>query len=496
MIEQPSAASLKPGVSRQCQANRHCAMEGPSFTLPVVSIGRPDGQLTVSCEVCGVFACGGCAKRDALCLRLGDIDVFAWRLACPLCGSVLGDPQPHHAVLHSADFGSLAVLDTSVTPWQLENESALDHVRHALAHHDAKALRLLWVFNTRSSVPGVIRLSEMAVEESPGEGVTWLCAALLCAKVGYPFASRHALKELAALIKDADMDQRPGLAAIRHLDLTANDGSLDNSRVEDLSKRLADCDEQLVHQARKLFNPDLARYHSFVRSYFDGNVPPNEAVKQFFPAGTPTTPAISDYLTAQSFEESIDFAEVNEERERFITVLTSVVSDDEVTELVAKALAQRLGQLSESDYYKYLWQLAEKNEVNLSEYPHFEAYFRYVSLANSIANEAFHGDMWNGIRVGYAEKIQTAEERSLVEEATRVRLIARVLHFCQSRSGATRSKETSTARSDSLEALAKELNVTPEKPPPSFWQRLIGFWRRLFSNARNPESSRRKKDLI
>jgi len=484
-----SATSLKPGVSRQCQANRHCAMEGPSYSVPVVSIGRPDGRLTVSCGVCGVFACGGCAKRDALCFRLGDLDLFAWRLACPLCGSVLGDPQPLRAVLHSAHFGPLAVLDTSVTPWQLENERALDHIRKALAHHDAKALRLLWVFNTQSSVPGVIRLSEMAVEESPGEGVTWLYVALVCAKVGYPFASRHALEELAALTNDAYMDQRPGLVAIRHLDLTVNDGSLDNSRIENLSKRLADFDEQLVHQSEKVFNPDLARYHSFVRSYFDGKVPSSEAVKQFFPPGAPTTPAISDYLTAQSFEESIDFAEVNAERESFIAVLTNVVSDDEVTELVAKALSQRLGQISESDYYKYLWQLAEKNEVNLSEYPQFEAYYRYVSLANNIANEAFHCDMWSGIRVGYASKIQRAEERSLVEEATRVRLIARVLRFC-------RSNETSAARSDLVEALAKELNVTPEKPPPSFWQRLIGFWRRLFSKRRNPESSRRNKDLI
>ena len=437
MIGELSATLLKPGVSRQCQANRHCAMEGPSFTLPVVSIGKPDGRLTGSCEVCGVFACGGCAKRDALRLRLGDIDIFAWRLACPLCGSVLGDPQPHHAVLHSAHFGSLAVFDTSVTPWQLENTRALDHVRHALAHHEAKALRLLWIFNLQSSVPGVIRLSEMAVEESPNEGVTWLYVALLCAKVSYPFASRHALKELVALINNADMDQRPGLAAIRHLDLTALDGSLDNSRVEDLSKRLADYDEQLVHQARKLFNPDLAQYHSLVRSYFDGNVPPNEALKEFFPPGTPTTPAISEYLKAQTLEESIDLAEVNAERERLIAVLTSVVSDDEVAELVDMTLVQRLGQLSESDYYKYLWQLAEKNDINLSEYPQLKAYSAYVSLVNSIANEAFHGDMWNSIRAGYVEKIQTAEERSLVEEALRVRLIKRVLHFCQSRSGAT-----------------------------------------------------------
>ena len=468
MIEQLNAALLKPGVSRQCQANRHCAMEGPSFTIPIVSIGKPDGKLTVSCRVCGVFVCGGCAKRGALCLRLGYIEVFAWQLACTLCGSVLGDPQPHRAVLHSAHFGSLAALDTSVTPWQLDDERALDHVRQALAHHDAAALRLLWIFNTQLSVPGVIRLSEMAVEESPGEGVTWLYVALLCAKVGFPFAGRHALKELAALINHAGMDQRPGLAAIRQLDLTANDGSLDNNRIEDLSKRMADYDEKLIDQARKLFNPDLAQYHSFVRSYFDGKVPSTEAVKQVFSARTATTPAISDYLTALSLQESIRLAEASAERERFITVLTSVVSDDEVKELVDHSLAQKFGQLSESDYYAYLWQLAEKNKINLSEYPQFEAYVRYTALAGNIPTEEFQADMWDGIRVGYDAKIQTAEERSLVEEALRVRLIARVLRFCQGRSGATRSK-------------AQELNVTHEKPPPSLWQRLIGFWRRLFN---------------
>lgn len=485
MIEQLSTTSLKPGVSRQCQANRHCAMEASSFNVPVVSIGRPDGRLTVSCEICGVFVCGGCSKRDALRLRLGDVDAFAWQLACPLCGSVLGDPKPHYAVLHSAEFGSLAVLDTSVTPWQPEDERALDDIRHALAHHDAKALRLLWVFNTQSSVPGVIRLSEMAVEESPGEGVTWLYVALLCAKVGYPIASRHALKEIAALIDDADVDQRPGLATIKQLDLTANDCSLDNSRVEELSKRLADCDMQLTDQA-SVFNPVLARYHSFVRSYFDGNVSPKEASKQFFPAGTPITPAISDYLDAQKLEESIDLAKVSAERESFITVLTTIVSEDEVTELVFKTLSQRLGQISESDYYRYLWQLAEKNEVNLSAFPQCETYFRYVSLAHSIADKAFHGEMWDGIQFGYAKRIQGAEERSLVEEATRVRLIKRVLHFCKSRSDATRSKETSAARSDWPEASADELNVTPEKPPPSFWQRLIGFSRGPFSKRPKP----------
>jgi hypothetical protein len=437
-------------------------MEGPSFAIPVVSIGRPDGRLTVSCEVCGIFACGGCAKCDPLRLRLDHVDVFAWRLACPLCGSTLGDPQSRHAVLHSAHFGSLALLDTTVTPWQLENNDALDHVRDELAHHDAEALRLLWVFNTQSSVPGVIRYAEMAVAESPGEGVTWLYAALICAKVGYPFASRHALKELAALVNEAGLDQRPGLDTIRKLDLTNIDSSLDNNRVESLSKRLADRDKELADQVSKVCNPNLAQYHSLVRSYFDGNVSSTEAVKLFFPPGTATTPAIDDYLTAQSLEESIDFAAVNAEREHFITVLTSVVSDDEVTELVGKTLAQRLGQISESNYYQYLRRLAEKNKVDLSGYPQFEIYFRYVSLANNIAGEAFHGDMWNGIRAGYERRIQTAAERYVVEEAIRVRLIKRVLHFCQSRTPAAQSE------------------VTPEKTPPSFWQR---FRRRLFSKT-------------
>lgn len=482
MIEQLKATSLKPGVGRLCQANRHCAMEGPSLTVPVVSLGKPDGWLTVSCEVCGVFVCGGCAKRDALRLRLGDIDVFAWLLACPLCGSLLGDPRPHRTALHSAQFGLLAMLDTAVAPWRLEDENALDHVRHALAYHDAEALRLLWVFNTQSSVPGVIRLSEMAVEESPGEVVTWLYVALLCATVGYPFASRHALKELAALT-DAGRDQRPGLAAIRLLELTAGNGSLDISRLEHLSKRLADYDDQLVDQARKLFSPELARYHSLVRSYFDGNIPPSEAVTQFFPAGTTTPPAIRDYLAAQGLEASIDLAEVNAERERFITVLTSVVSDDEVTELVDKALTQRLGRLSESDYYQYLWQLAKKNRVNLSEFSQFEAYSRYVLLANNIPNEAFHGDMWNGIRNGYARTIQTAGERALVEETLRVRLIARVFHFCQSRSGATHRRETYAPQSEAFETSAEDRKATAEKPPPSLRQRLLGFSRRLFSKS-------------
>ena len=453
-----SVTSLKPGVSRQCQANRHCAMDGPSFTAPVVSIGRPDGRLTVLCEICGVFACGGCAKRVALRLRLGDVDIFAWRLACPLCGSVLGERQALHAVLHSAHFGSLAVLDTSVTPWQLEHKDALDPVKDALAHHDAKALRLLWVFNTQSSVPGVIRLAEMAVEESPGEGVTWLYVALLCAKVGYPFASRHALNELAVLLNEAELDQRPGLATIKHLDLTPNDSSLDNNRVNDLEKRLADCDKRLVDRATQLFTGELARYHGFVRSYFDGKVSPPDAVKEFFPAGTPAPPAISEYRTAQSLEGNIDLAQANAERERFITVLTSVVSEDEVKDLVTQTLMQRLGQLSESDYYKYLWQLAKDNDVDLSQYPQCEAYFGYVTVANNIGTKAFHADMWDGIRVGYARRIQTAEERAVVEEAIRVRLVARILHFCHSRSG------------DS------HVSAATEKPPPSLWRRLIGLF--------------------
>jgi hypothetical protein len=481
MSKQLDRAQLKPGASRHCQANRHCAMEGPSFAIPVVSLGRPDAHLTAGCEICGTFVCGGCAKRNGLRLRFGDVGVFAWALMCPLCGSVLGDMHQRRALLHSAHFGPVAALKTSATSWQLENHSdTLDAVQQAITHHGDNSLRLLYTFNTQVSVAGAIRFAEMAVEESPGERVAWLYKALLCGKAGYGIARRHALKELETL-----GDEHDGESALGHLRLTP-DWRPEDGPLNELSKRLTEYDERLAHRAETLFNSELARYHGVIRSYWTADIRLNDVVNQLFPEKLKMTPAVRSFVTGRDMEQSLNFQGVEAERTTFIELMAQVLDEDNLSQLVAGTVAQRLGSISQNDYYLRLRQLAVEAGIDLAYFPALESYFEYISLLSSIEPETFHGDMWDRIQAGYRERIETPEERCVVEEANRICLMRRLVDYCQDRLGVARLQGTYAPRPGAFKNFTRNLEVAAEKPKQSFWQRLFparSVWRRLFSRS-------------
>ena len=483
MVEQSGPKWFATGVSLQCQANRYCAMEGPSSAVPVVSIGRPDRRLTVGCEVCGIFACGGCAKREALRLRLGRIDLFAGRLACPLCGSVLGDLRSRRAVLHSAHFGPLAELDTAVTPWCLNDDSAdaLKVIDQAVAYHNDKALRLLYIFNTQVSVAGSIKLAEMTTEDSPSESVAWLYRALLCAKAGYPIAARHALNQLQTLDKghgDTTAATEPG-SVVSQLRLTLDNGQLIDKQLEDLSKRLVTYDKQFVKRIDKVFNTELAQYHGVVRSYWSAEIKLSDAINKFFTNEADLTPAVKTFVAAFKLERNLDFSQVNSERESFIKLLCEVLDSNETTELLGKTMAFRIGSVSQTAYYLHLLHLAEEKQISLAPFPALASYFQYIALSSSIEPEAVNGDLWDCVQAGYKKRIRTSTEYSLVEEANRVYLTRRLLNYCQGRLGVARIQGTYAPQPSAFRGLTK--NLEADKPQQSLSQRFRHLWRRLLS---------------
>src|SRR4051794_13335497 len=91
---------LNPGVSRRCNGSAYCQAEGPTFTVPVLSVGHPDAQVLQECSFCAHFVCGVCAKKEATPLTVDGYRLALWSLNCPRCGMTLGGQAARHYVIH------------------------------------------------------------------------------------------------------------------------------------------------------------------------------------------------------------------------------------------------------------------------------------------------------------------------------------------------------------------------------------------------------------
>lgn len=93
---------------------------------------------------------------------------------------------------------------------------------------------------------------------------------------------------------------------------------------------------------------------------------------------------------AQDIEKGIDFNIVDKERTQLIDTLGSVLSKQELSDLVLKSLHFRLGKLTAAEYYNYLKDIVEKSKDKISKdnYPNLFSYIDYVEIHHKMDKTA------------------------------------------------------------------------------------------------------------
>ncbi len=95
----------------------------------------------------------------------------------------------------------------------------------------------------------------------------------------------------------------------------------------------------------------------------------------------------TNYLTFFRTEKTIDFQLVEKEFSKFHEALTSTISKEDYNSLRKKDLYYKLNAISQSEYYCYISELAEKQSgISLEEYPELDKFIENLKLFSSFSS--------------------------------------------------------------------------------------------------------------
>ncbi|MBD3426392.1 MAG: hypothetical protein GF409_04070 [Candidatus Omnitrophica bacterium] len=88
------------------------------------------------------------------------------------------------------------------------------------------------------------------------------------------------------------------------------------------------------------------------------------------------------------YEEKIDFDIVDQERSKYIDVLSKKMDKEKMTELVTQSIRFKKGHIKAVDFYSYLRELAKEHDIDMvHEYQNLFYYYIYTKLYEGIDNE-------------------------------------------------------------------------------------------------------------
>ena len=119
-------------------------------------------------------------------------------------------------------------------------------------------------------------------------------------------------------------------------------------------------------------------------------------------------------LEALRYEKDIDFDNVNEERAVLIDDLSKKLNKEELSELVNKSLAFKLGKIDGPAFYAYLAGLASDNGISITEtYKNLSKYIVYTKIYSKIENEMLFDEIDNLVSAVKEKLFQNDSQRIL-----------------------------------------------------------------------------------
>ncbi len=224
-------------IERQCGALIYCTSIGPTYSNPILSIGKLDNDIITFCAYCGIYVCGGCAKKVFRKMSVGSTTFICWELHCTLCGNLLGNHESQdHIILWSHFRGYPGIVDQETGIWKsITGGTENVDIRAVLNHHHQKSLTLtlevfaslgndlvtaLGVNSSNGSATSVeaeeptrrlnsgLSSIDDAILENPDEIIAWYAKKAISHKLGFALAAEQANQNITRLGPQGVMDSR------------------------------------------------------------------------------------------------------------------------------------------------------------------------------------------------------------------------------------------------------------------------------------------------
>ncbi len=219
------------------------------------------------------------------------------------------------------------------------------------------------------------------------------------------------------------VDQKP------HYDANVRAYTQSVALVKDLKDRISAMRQESARKKARAFNHALASFDADVEAYHRKELPLGEYVSLLAEESPSGSPDVKRFLAALDMENSMDFKQVERERAALIQELVGKMNERDLTELTNQSISYRLGTIRYSDFFRFIQGLCRRRGVDLFQFPAMNDYVDYVLLSDRIDSTKLFDGMSSLEEAGYAALVRTAEEKKLVVESKRLRLIGKLLDF-------------------------------------------------------------------
>ena len=204
---------------------------------------------------------------------------------------------------------------------------------------------------------------------------------------------------------------------------------------------------------RTTFSPALSSFDALAAGYHDGSLEMGTFIERLATFEPALPPSLKRFSDARIIERDLDFNRVERERRTVVRRLAESLSEVELRDLLALSLAQRTGQVGFADFYDGLEKMCRRKSISLSSAPTFEAYLRYVKLADGIDGETLFGDLARVEDALYARLSPSPAAAAISAADRRLRLFSRLAGFAFTPEEWKRFDETRAGWEDALARL-------------------------------------------
>ncbi|MBK8575588.1 MAG: hypothetical protein IPN90_07905 [Elusimicrobia bacterium] len=203
------------------------------------------------------------------------------------------------------------------------------------------------------------------------------------------------------------------------------------SRMKEYSEAIARSRHALLTKKAQVFNKALFDFDRTVESYREGhsNLGGYAKAISIVMTNPKSFPSLSAFHQALRMEEGLDFRQVEAERAELIGRLAKVLKPFQLSGLLGKSMAYRVGQLRYGEFYAYLRDLIAQSGVSLKNFPAMDGYIQYVLTSDNINADALFKEMNQMEKIAYDKLSKTPEEKRLVAESHLQLLTRKLVDF-------------------------------------------------------------------
>jgi hypothetical protein len=198
------------------------------------------------------------------------------------------------------------------------------------------------------------------------------------------------------------------------------------SRAESL---VNDLTSRFEMEKRNSLSPGLLRLDDRAAQYHRGKLDLLAYLKGFSDSERSRHHQIALFFEAAEMEGTIDFANVERERNDLLKRLAKQLTPSDLDDLMTASLDLRHNKLSTSDFYSFLRTLCRKHNIDLARLPSLNQYIQYVLMSDALNTERLFEDVAvleeNAIRA----LSPSSAERGIMDFSRRLQLTRKLLSF-------------------------------------------------------------------